>query len=166
MSRVLVAGIGNIFLGDDAFGVEVVSRLRTRPRREGVDIVDFGIRGIDLAYALESGDYASVILVDACPRGHAPGTLFVLEPENAPGRGAAGLLADAHDLSPAKVLAWAGSTGARPARVRIVGCEPSHGADLDEMCSGLSEPVAGAVDSAVALVERLLEEEASCTSSP
>src|ERR1700676_3752545 len=77
---ILVAGIGNIFLGDDAFGVEVVRRLVQRPLPEGVRVVDFGIRGLDLTYALLD-KYAAVIFVDAAPRGGTPGTLYVIEPE-------------------------------------------------------------------------------------
>src|SRR6266853_193590 len=78
--RVLIAGVGNIFLGDDAFGVEVAQRLARRPLPEGVRVVDFGIRGLDLAYALLDR-YEAVVLVDAAPRGGAPGTIYVLEPE-------------------------------------------------------------------------------------
>src|SRR5947209_6163179 len=76
--RLLVAGVGNIFLGDDAFGVEVVQRLLRRPQPDGVRVVDFGIRGLDLSYALLDG-YEAVILVDAAPRGAPAGTLHVLE---------------------------------------------------------------------------------------
>src|ERR1700758_4827464 len=78
--RILVAGVGNIFLGDDAFGVEVVQRLARRALPDGVRVVDFGIRGLDLVYALLDG-YETVVLVDAAPRGGSPGTLYVLEPE-------------------------------------------------------------------------------------
>lgn len=167
MGKTLVAGIGNIFLGDDAFGVEVVRRLIERGVPAGVDAVDFGIRGIDLAYTLQDAVYDSVILVDACPRGKEPGTVFVLEPSggNAP-RGAAAFLSDGHGLDPAKVLAWAEALGVRPPRLRVVGCEPSPGLELEEMSTGMSEPVARAVPRAVDLVVRLIEEEAACTSSP
>ena len=78
-ARILIAGIGNIFLGDDAFGVEVARRLVRRRLPDGVRVVDFGIRGLDLTYALLDG-YEAVILVDAAPRGGPPGTLYVLEP--------------------------------------------------------------------------------------
>src|SRR5947209_3209759 len=77
------AGVGNIFLGDDAFGVEVAQRLARRPLPAGVRVVDFGIRGLDLTYALLD-PYDAVVLVDAAPRGNAPGTLYVLEPEPQP----------------------------------------------------------------------------------
>ncbi len=78
--RILVAGIGNIFLGDDAFGVEVARRLSGRELPRGVRVTDFGIRGYDLAYALLDG-YETTILIDACPRGEPAGTLYVIEPD-------------------------------------------------------------------------------------
>src|ERR1044072_7226323 len=77
---ILVAGIGNIFLGDDAFGCEVVKRLAGRAWPDNVKVIDFGIRGFDLAYALLDG-YDVTILVDATPRGETPGTLYTIEPE-------------------------------------------------------------------------------------
>jgi len=79
--RILIAGVGNIFLGDDAFGVEVVQQMAGRTFPPGVRIVDFGIRGLDLTYALLE-DYDAAIIVDALPRGQAPGTLYVVEPGN------------------------------------------------------------------------------------
>src|SRR6202030_732892 len=78
--RILIAGIGNIFLGDDAFGVEVVRRLAARKLPDAIRVVDFGIRGFDLAYALMEG-YEITILVDATPRGGQPGTLYTIEPD-------------------------------------------------------------------------------------
>src|SRR5262245_39805418 len=104
-ARILIAGIGNIFLGDDAFGVEVVRRLVQRPLPDGVRVVDFGIRGLDLAYDLVNG-YEAVILVDATPRGGQPGTLYVLEPtrEEMPDAADAGLMVETHALDPVKVL--------------------------------------------------------------
>jgi hydrogenase maturation protease len=162
MARVLVAGVGNIFLGDDAFGCEVLKRLTARAWPEGVDVVDFGIRALDLAFALESGRYRSVILVDLCPRGKEPGAVFVLEPD--PAGGHAGLRADAHGLSPVKVLAMMKAEGKLPPNLRLVGCEPSPVDDFEEMRNGLSEPVRAAVPRAADLVARLVEEEL-CTSS-
>ena len=76
----LVAGIGNIFLGDDGFGVEVAQRLADRPMPEGVQVADFGIRGVHLAYELLDG-YDALVLVDAVPMGEPPGTVAVIEPE-------------------------------------------------------------------------------------
>src|SRR5580698_8216127 len=105
MTRVLVAGIGNIFLGDDAFGVEVVNRLLQRPQPEGVKVVDFGIRGLDLTYALLDG-WDAVILVDAVPRDQPAGTLFVIEPDRSDSIPAAPteMLVETHDMHPTKVL--------------------------------------------------------------
>lgn len=151
--RLLIAGIGNIFLGDDAFGVEVVRRLAQRPQPEGVRVVDFGIRGLDLTYALLDG-YDSVILVDALPRGGAPGTLYVLEPE----RGAPdnrGAMLEMHRLDPVKVLHLAASMGAKVERLLVVGCEPTP-SDEDDMHDGLSDTVRLAVDEAIPLLESLV----------
>ena len=153
-SRILVAGIGNVFFGDDGFGVEVARRLGERPQPEGVRVVDFGIRGLDLAYALSDG-YDAAILVDALPRGGPPGTLYVLEPEVA--AAPIGTLADTHGLDPARILSLLRTLGDDVPIVRIVGCEPTLVAG-DEMTMGLSAPVAAAVDEAVALVEALAAE--------
>jgi hydrogenase maturation protease len=157
----LIGGIGNIFLGDDGFGVEVVRRLAERPRRPDVRIADFGIRSLDLAYALADG-YDDVILIDAMPRGQTPGTLYVVEPtrERAstiqePTTGLA-----AHEFGPTQVLAMAAAFTANPlSRVRVVGCEPAVIPADGDVLVGLSEPVAGAVDRAVDLVEALLQED-------
>ena len=121
--RVLVAGIGNVFFGDDGFGVEVVRRLGARPQREGVQVTDFGIRGLDLAYALADG-YDAAILVDAVPRGGVPGTLYVLEPD-VPAF-PMGALTDTHGLEPAKILGMVRTMGGRLPVLRLVGCEPSR----------------------------------------
>jgi hydrogenase maturation protease len=158
-ARVLVAGVGNLFLGDDGFGPEVATRLATRPRREGVHVVDFGIRALDLAYALLDG-YSLVVLVDAVARGGRPGTLYVLEPEL--GRElstiSAGPVVAGHSLVPAQVFALVESLGSAidAAAVRIVGCEPAFIPDDPEIHVGLSEPVAGAIERAVELVESLV----------
>jgi hydrogenase maturation protease len=149
--KVLVGGIGNVFLGDDAFGVAVVERLRSRPLPPGVTVVDFGIRGIDLAYAL--GEYEAAVLVDAVSRGGAPGTLYLLEPEVE--AGTAGI--QMHSMTPETVLRWM-PPGAAPRIVRIVGCEPAtFGADGAGQ-EGLSEPVQRAVEDAVRMVERVVGE--------
>lgn len=165
--RILIAGIGNIFFGDDAFGVEVAQRLAGRQWPPGVRVVDFGIRGIDLTYALLDGcDVA--ILVDAVRRGEAPGTVYVIEPE-APAESAdlAGQgppLIEAHDLDPAKVLRLVASLGGRVRRVILVGCEPMPIDPQQDMQMEMSRPVRAAVDQAAAVVEslvsRLLEENA------
>lgn len=163
--RILIACIGNIFLGDDGFGVEVARRLVSRkaPRYPaGVQVVDFGIRGIDLAYAL-LGEYDMLVLVDALPRGGAPGTLYLIEPDLSnlsPERGVeAGIVAlDNHSMDPVKVLAYARSLGAKPVHTLIVGCEPSplSESDYSEMQMGLSEPVQAAIAEAVKMIDSLV----------
>jgi hydrogenase maturation protease len=155
--RVLVAGVGNIFLGDDAFGVEVVQRLARRPLPEEVRVVDFGIRGLDLTYALLDG-FEAVILVDATPRGDSPGTLYVLEP--APGESAeteaAGVPIEAHGMDPVKVLRLAAAMGGKVEKLLLVGCEPTRIGEEDVLRMGLSDPVRAAVDEAINLIEALV----------
>ena len=155
MPRVLVAGIGNIFLADDGFGVEVARRLAAEPLVDGVDVVDFGIRGVHLAYELTAGKYDAAILVDATPRGGPPGTLYAIEADMS-GDGAAAN--DAHSMTPAAVIEWARHTGGRCGRVLVVGCEP---ASLDESME-LSPAVAASVDSAVAMVRKLAADLMGC----
>jgi hydrogenase maturation protease len=149
--RVLVAGIGNVFLADDGFGVEVARLLGERELPRGVDVVDFGIRGMDLVFALGEG-YDAAVFVDAVPRGEPPGTLFVIEPEIEHAPGAAML--DAHGMDPVRVLALAASLGPVPGRIVVVGCEPlvAMSGDEEELVGELSEPVRAALDDAVELV--------------
>ncbi len=154
--RILVAGIGNIFMGDDAFGVEVARRLSERELPAGVLVADFGIRGFDLAYALQDG-YETTILIDAYPRGDAPGTLYVVEPDLAalgPEQADGGDL-DAHGMDPVKILRLAASMGGSLKRMLLVGCEPAT-LGPDEGLMGLSEPVNGALAEAVSLVESVI----------
>jgi hydrogenase maturation protease len=153
--RILVAGIGNIFLGDDAFGVEVIQRLSKLEFPEGVRVRDFGIRGYDLAYALLDG-YDLTILVDACPRGGAPGTLYVIEPEEKEVDGRP-IIFDAHTMNPVSVIRMARSMGPVSKRIVLVGCEPAA-LGGEERCMALSEPVAAAVDAAVKLIQKLVAE--------
>jgi hydrogenase maturation protease len=153
---VLVAGIGNIFLGDDAFGVEVARRLLAVTFPESVKIVDFGIRGYDLAYALLDG-YDTTILVDACPRGQPAGTLYTIEPDldnlGGPEEGAV----EAHSMNPLNVLRLAKSMGGSLKRILLVGCEPGTlGPEEGQM--GLSEPIEIAVGEAVKLVESMVSQ--------
>ena len=153
--RILIAGIGNIFLGDDAFGVEVVRRLIERPLPDGVRVVDFGIRGLDLAYALLDG-YESVILVDAAPRGGEPGALYCIEPRvESPGNteGVTPMF-ETHNLTPAAVLRLVESLGGEVKNLVVVGCEPRSLAE--EMCQGMSSPVMAAIPAAVELIETLI----------
>jgi hydrogenase maturation protease len=153
---VLVAGIGNIFLGDDGFGVEVVRRMAGRNLPAGVRVSDFGIRGFDLAYALQDG-YETTILVDACPHGQAPGTLYVIEPDlkalddpDAPQA-----MVEAHAMNPMSVLRMARAMNIELKNVLLVGCEPETlGGEEGQM--GLSAPVEAAVDDAVKLVDSLV----------
>ncbi|MDQ3850220.1 MAG: hydrogenase maturation protease [Actinomycetota bacterium] len=154
--RILVAGIGNVFLGDDGFGVRVAEHLSRRNLPAGVDVVDFGIRGMDLAYALADG-YRAAILVDATPRGQPPGTLEVLEPEidpEAPGS------VQAHAMDPVSVLRFARQFGTLPERTLVVGCEPDAVVDPDagEVAVELSESVHAALEPAAELVVSLVEE--------
>jgi hydrogenase maturation protease len=155
--RILIAGVGNIFLGDDAFGVEAVRRLLQRSWAEGVRVVDFGIRGLDLTYALLE-DYEAVILVDASPRGGEPGSLYVLEldPGEAPDPGAANLLIEAHTMTPDRVLRLAASLGSPVKRFFLVGCEPQTPVEAEELLMEMSDPVRAALDEVVPLIERLV----------
>ena len=155
--RILVAGVGNIFLGDDGFGVEVVRRLAGRDLPEGVEVADFGIRGMDLAYALQD-DYDAVVFVDATPRGEESGTVYLIEPEIEED---GGVMLDTHGMDPVRVLKLSRALGARPTRTLVVGCEPQvvvSGEDYDDMIMELSEPVRAAVEEAVKLIESLVEE--------
>lgn len=150
--RVLVAGIGNIFFGDDGFGAAVARRLLERPMPAGVEVVDFGIRGMDLAYELGAG-YDAAILVDAVPRGKPPGTVFVIEPE---GHDAVPLPVNAHRMDPMAVLGLACRLGTLPPRLLIVGCEPERVGSGDDLFMTLTTPVSSAVDPAAELVMELL----------
>ncbi|HLX83839.1 MAG TPA: hydrogenase maturation protease [Terriglobales bacterium] len=160
--RILIAGIGNIFLGDDAFGCEVARRLvdRAWPANSNVRVTDFGIRGYDLAYALLDG-YDTTILVDACPRGEPAGTLYVIEPDLSDMAASASdspedqqVALEAHSMNPLHVLRLAASMGPLK-RVLLVGCEPATlGPEEGQM--GLSATVEGAIDDAVKMVESLV----------
>lgn len=157
--RTLVAGLGNIFLGDDAFGVEAVRELLRRPLPEGVSAVDIGVRGVHLAYQILDG-YDTVVLLDATARGGVPGTVYRID-DAAPRPGQDGaVLVDGHRMTPDAVLTLldtlvAGTGGSRPGRVLVVGCEP---ACLDEGI-GLSDPVGASVGKAVDVVLDLLRDE-------
>ncbi|HET7018196.1 MAG TPA: hydrogenase maturation protease [Streptosporangiaceae bacterium] len=152
--RVLVAGVGNIFLGDDGFGVEVANRLAQCDLPEWVSVADYGISGMHLAYDLAS-DVHTAILVDAMPRGDQPGTVYVVEPDRqAPGSESTtpGAFFDGHGMQPDVVLGMLDTLGASVSKVLIVGCEP---ASVDYGI-GLSEPVTAAVDEAVQVVLGLI----------
>jgi hydrogenase maturation protease len=156
--RILVAGIGNIFLGDDAFGVEVVQRLAQRKLPDGVKVVDFGIRGLDLAYALMD-EYEATILIDTTQRGGSPGTIYTIEPDlrelNAPVHSEQSF--DSHTMDPMQVLRLVKTMGGElKARILLVGCEPATFGPENEGFMGLSHPVQAAVNEAVGVVESLL----------
>lgn len=152
--RILIAGIGNIFLGDDAFGVEVARLLLGRPQRDGVRVIDFGIRGLDLAYALTDGCDAA-ILVDAAPGGQAPGTLYVIEPDLE--ASSAPSTFDGHSMDPVAVLRLARTLGELPSRVLVVGCEPGRLSSDEDGDFELSDPVRAALRPAVGMVESLVD---------
>jgi hydrogenase maturation protease len=154
-ARILVACIGNIFLGDDGFGTEVARRLAERPLPPGVIVKDFGIRGLDLTYALLD-PHELVILVDACPRGGEPGTVYLLEPDPVESDLPNGAPLEAHAMNPMTVLRTVQSMGGAPGRILIVGCEPAEIGSDEEGKLGLSEPVQAAVNPAVNLIETLI----------
>lgn len=153
--RILVAGIGNMFLGDDGFGVEVVRRLADRAFPGTVTVEDFGIRGLDLAYALS--DYDVAIFVHIVPRGGDPGTIYLIDASDEELE-STGL--QTHGMDPVSVLAFAREVGALPSKIYVVGCEPADVVDPDSgrIVGDLSEPVAAAVGEAAGRVEALLAE--------
>lgn len=154
---ILIAGIGNIFHRDDGFGVYTLARLSRGPLPANVRAVDFGIRGIDLVFALLDG-YSAAIFIDALPRGAAPGTLYNFEPDVAAIAPAteSGMLDNAHGLDPVKVFSLAKGLGAPLGRVFVIGCEPAviedHTGDL-----GLTPAVEAAVEPAVEMIHSLIE---------
>ncbi|MBB4919934.1 hydrogenase maturation protease [Streptosporangium saharense] len=163
--RILVAGVGNVFFGDDGFGVEVVRLLDAEGPPEGAVVADFGIRGVHLAYELLAG-YDSLILIDAVPRGESPGTLSVIEPgieRGTPDQAPLlmGALGDSHSMTPDAVFALFGPLGVSTERVLLVGCEPAD----TSPGMGLSQPVADAVPVAVGLVRELVAEQVAAIGS-
>jgi hydrogenase maturation protease len=154
--RIMIAGVGNMFMKDDGFGSEVVKKIRGRNQPEGVEVCDFGTGGLKLAYDLMRG-YDALILVDSSSRDEEPGTLYVIEPkpeefdtdlEN-------GGPIDPHGADPATVLRFVKAIGAWPGKILIIGCEPE---EVQKFEVGLSEPVMEAVGRAVDLVEEEIEE--------
>ena len=152
--KILVAGIGNIFLGDDGFGVEVVRRFLNRGMPAEVRAVDFGIRGLDLAYALQDG-YETTILIDAYPHGQVPGTVSVVEPDEEELAASPNNFIEPHSMHPLNVLRMARGMNGTLNRVLLVGCEPAF-LGGEEGSMGLSEPVEAAVDEAVNAIEMLV----------
>jgi len=148
--RVLVAGIGNIWMKDDGFGGEVAKRLNNRELPKDVLVTDFGIGGLDLAYELQNG-YAALVLIDISRQGGEPGTLYVMEVDEDEVEGDIqdGVMMDPHGMDPQTVLRFIKSTGAWPGKVVIIACEP---AEVEDFGLGLSPVVEAAVDRAVDLV--------------
>lgn len=153
--EILVAGIGNIFFGDDAFGIEVVNYLTQRQPPEHLQVVDFGIRGFDLAFALLE-DYDAAILVDTAQRGGEPGELYVLkiDPDLVETEGAS---IQTHNVNPVEVLSLVRMLGGRPRQLYMVACEPATFGEDEGGCMGLSPQVRASVDDAVDLVKSLTE---------
>ncbi len=155
--RILVAGIGNVFLGDDGFGVALADRLARRELPAGVEVVDFGIRGMDLAFAISEG-YDGVVLLDATPRGGAPGALYVIEVD--PDQEAEITSPGGHGMDPVQVIGLVRSFGGTLPRMYLVGCEPGTALDPDAeaIVASLSAPVHAALTEAVRLVAALCEQ--------
>jgi hydrogenase maturation protease len=152
-NRVLVAGIGNIFFGDDAFGCEVAAELLKRSWPDGVNIVDFGIRAYDLAYAIMDG-YDAALLIDAAPRGEKPGTVYLLELDPDRVDSCGDEIVDAHALTPVRVLQLIRALGGRAKNLYLIGCEPMRLGG--EGMIGLSEDVRDAVPVAVRMIEKII----------
>jgi hydrogenase maturation protease len=152
--RILVAGVGNIFFGDDAFGCEVAKALLQRPLPDGIRVIDFGIRSYDLAYAIME-DYDATILIDASPRGQPPGTVYLIQPEIKKLDDFPKEALNAHSMNPVRVLQLVRSLGGQPRNLYVVGCEPavleSSGGQL-----GLSEKVRAAIEPAIKTIEELI----------
>ncbi len=156
-SRILVAGIGNIFMGDDAFGVETIRQLLQHDLPDGVQATDFGIRSYDLAFAI-SGGYDAVILVDATQRGGAAGTVYLIEPDLS-SLDANAEITNGHGLNAASAMQMAASFKKAdttfPAHLYLVGCEPGV-LEREDGEFLLSDAVRDAVPRAVTMIESLL----------
>ena len=150
--RILVAGIGNIFFGDDAFGVEVAQQLLRRPWPEDVRIEDFGIRSYDLAYAIMDG-WDTVIMIDATPRGHPPGTVSLIEPDLSTLGDNPSDIVNGHSLNPVSVLQMVQSLGGTLPCLYLIGCEP---AVLETEDLGLSAAVQATVPQAIEMTVSLI----------
>jgi len=151
--RVLIAGIGNIFLQDDGFGVEVVRRLASELLPQWIRVADFGIRGVHLAYEIIDGDYDAVILVDAAPRGEEPGTVYFIEPDLETVDTLEPVSLDTHGMDPQVVLQTIKTLGGMRGRLYVVGCEPLE----TEEGIGLSAPVARGVEDAIKLLHDIID---------
>lgn len=161
--KILIACVGNIFLGDDAFGVEVAQQLIRETLPEHVVVRDFGIRSYDLAYALMD-EWDLVILVDAVARGGEPGTVYTIQPGtiSPPDEGNA---PDAHSMNPASVIQMVSALGGEIADMLVVGCEPSSVEPDENGQIGLSPVVAAAVKEAICVIQKLLSENQQVTAA-
>ncbi len=146
-TRILVAGVGNTLRGDDGFGPAVTELLGHLPA--GAEVIETGTGGLALLQELMVG-CDGLVIIDACDRGAAPGTVFVLEPEVSPGVH----VPDVHLANPDRVLSMAKTMGYLPDRVRIIGCQPL---DIEEMCQGLSPVVQRALPYAVQKIEEIVD---------
>ncbi len=153
--QILIAGVGNAWLRDDAFGGECARRLEAEGVPDGVSVMDVGTSGLDLAYEVMRG-YDALVLLDATRQGGAPGTLYVMEPERSEFEGeiSDGESIDPHDMNPHTVLRFVTVTGGWPGKVLVIGCEPGEA----EPGLGLTPPVQAAVDGAVTLVRETIAE--------
>lgn len=154
--RVMIAGVGNMFMKDDGFGGAVVQKLLLNNFPEGVEIKDFGTGGLKLAYDLMRG-YDGLILLDASKRGEAPGTLYRIEPKEediSPDLEQGGPI-DPHGADPVTVLRFVKSIGSWPAKVIVVACEPET---VEEFEIGLSESVQASMDDAIEMVKEIINE--------
>jgi hydrogenase maturation protease len=154
--RILVAGVGNAWLRDDGFGGEVARRLEGMELPAGVAVMDAGTGGLDLAYEVMRG-YDGLVLVDVSRQGGEPGTLYVMEPDEASIEGGIedGDTINPHAMDPPTMLRFVKSVGAWPGRVVVVACEP---AEVGELGFGLSEQVQAAVERALDLVAETVGE--------
>ena len=156
LRSVLVAGVGNAWLRDDGFGGEVARRLSERELPAGVEVMDAGTGGLDLAYEVMRG-FDALVILDVSKQGGEPGTLYVMEPDEAsvPSAIEDGDVINPHAMDPQTVLRFVKSVGAWPGRVVVIACEP---ADVEEMGWGLSQPVRDAIERAVDLVVETVAE--------
>src|SRR3954453_6389133 len=154
--QILVAGVGNAWLQDDAFGGECARRLEKRGVPSGVTVMEFGTGGLDLAYEIMRG-YDALVLLDASRQGGEPGTLYVIEPQLSDYEGSIedGDVINPHGMDPATVLRFVNAIGGFSGKVVVIGCEPG---EVDEVGIGLTEPVAEAVDGAITLVRETIGE--------
>ncbi len=164
MKNILVAGIGNIFFGDDAFGCEVAAQLIKRPLPEGVRVIDFGIRSYDLAYAMMDGPDVT-IFIDATPHGQPPGTVSLIEPDLNFLDKTSDEVVNAHSMNPVRVLQLLRSLGGQPGRLYLVGCEPAV-LETEDGAMGLSQPVQAAIPKALEMIESLMRDLFSETAKP